>query len=659
MKYRRIRFGQLGKNQTVDFAVQELCRCVKLMDSEIMTEVLCADTIQPAFPNVIWVGLDESLADKVPAVEDAELDDAIVISVKDGNGYITGSNYRSVLLGAFRFLRELGCDWVRPSKGGERIPQRVLDTYEVTVCEKAAYRHRGVCIEGANAYENVLDMIDYLPRVGMNEYYIQFMVPVAFFDRWYGAVRNPYQEKYQITREEVAAYTISFEAEMAKRGLRLQKTGHGWTCEPFGIDGTGWGMIDTSNIGEDVLKYMALVDGKRQIWKDKPLYTNLCYSNPEVRSIVCDAVVEYCKENRHVDVLHLWLGDERNNQCECEECVKMRPADWYVMMLNEVDEKLTAAGLDTKIVFLIYYDLLWTPEYNKIKNQDRFILMFAPITRMYGQNYSDFLTFDGQLAPYVRNKLEIPEPLDENLAYLRSWQELFKGDSFVYDYHLTWAHVADPGYEFCARNMFQDMKDLEKIGINGMISCQVHRCAFPTNLPMYMMAKALWDNKSEYTPNMEQFYLNTFGADGMEAHKYLETISRLIPIYESVASGHPVFNRKPLCDDYDGVYNAIQAVLPFIEKNANGPEGKEWQVLKIHTEYVTNYAKSLEAMEQQDEEALKKYGAQVRDIINLNEPFLQKHMDGRNTHRIFSLRTGLEKILPFVNGTAPKEDCTV
>ena len=70
-------------------------------------------------------------------------------------------------------------------------------------------------------------------------------------------------------------------------------------------------------------------------------------------------------------------------------------------------------------------------------------------------------------------------------------------------------------------------------------------------------------------------------------------------------------------------------------------------------------AESLEAMEQQDEEALKKYGAQVRDIINLNEPFLQKHMDGRNTHRIFSLRTGLEKTLPFVNRTAPKEDCTV
>ncbi len=28
-------------------------------------------------------------------------------------------------------------------------------------------------------------------------------------------------------------------------------------------------------------------------------------------------------------------------------------------------------------------------------------------------------------------------------------------------------------------------------------------------------------------------------------------------------------------------------------------------------------------------------------------------------HRIFSLRTGLEKLVPFVNGTAPKEDCTV
>ena len=61
-------------------------------------------------------------------------------------------------------------------------------------------------------------------------------------------------------------------------------------------------------------------------------------------------------------------------------------------------------------------------------------------------------------------------------------------------------------------------------------------------------------------------------------------------------------------------------------------------------------------MDRNDEEAVKKYGVQVREIIDLNEPFLQKHMDGRNTHRIFSLRTGLEKLVPMPSVSPLKKE---
>ena len=63
----------------------------------------------------------------------------------------------------------------------------------------------------------------------------------------------------------------------------------------------------------------------------------------------------------------------------------------------QLDAKLTEQGTETKIVFLLYVDLLWEPVEEKLANPSRFIMMFAPITRDYGKNYSDFLEYNGEL----------------------------------------------------------------------------------------------------------------------------------------------------------------------------------------------------------------------------------------------------------------------
>ena len=106
--------------------------------------------------------------------------------------------------------------------------------------------------------------------------------------------------------------------------------------------------------------------------------------------------------------MHFWLADGSNNHCECELCRDTRPSDFYVQMLNELDEMLTARGLKTRIVFLIYVDLLWPPEQEKIANPDRFILMFAPITRTYSEP-SRWTGTLPELPPFERNKLDVPE----------------------------------------------------------------------------------------------------------------------------------------------------------------------------------------------------------------------------------------------------------
>lgn len=55
----------------------------------------------------------------------------------------------------------------------------------MTEKKTASLRHRGVCIEGADSLENILDFIDWLPKMGYNSFFLQFKLPYTFMARWY------------------------------------------------------------------------------------------------------------------------------------------------------------------------------------------------------------------------------------------------------------------------------------------------------------------------------------------------------------------------------------------------------------------------------------------------------------------------------------------
>ena len=201
--------------------------------------------------------------------------------------------------------------------------------------------------------------------------------------------------------------------------------GHGWTCEPFGIPSRGWD--ESAKVPEKYRRYFALVNGERGFYKGVPLNTNLCYSYAEARKAVVENVAEYAAENKDADVIHLWLGDNYNNFCECEECAKKLPSEWYVELLNELDARLTELKIDVKIVFLIYFELLYKPLKEKFKNSDRFIMMFAPITRTYDRSLADFVeeAKTKTVTPFKLNKFVPPVDCAEHIRHLYDWQEVF------------------------------------------------------------------------------------------------------------------------------------------------------------------------------------------------------------------------------------------
>ena len=575
--------SRIGKHPTVAFAASELARYLSLIDGTSFIEERVYDGYDHNLHGAIWVGLDGSIT---PTADS----DEIRIHIENGVGRITASNERSVLIAVYRLLFELGCRFLFPGKNGEVIPKKRLDEKSMTVCvsDKASYRHRGMCIEGAITYSHIYDMIDWLPKVGMNGYFMQFKTPADFFKRFHNNNENPLMTPSPITDDDVARIWTRLEEEIEKRSLDYHAVGHGWTCEPLGLSGTGWAVYD-GELDESVSSCLAEINGERKLFGGKALNTNLCYSRSDVRAKVTDAIVDYSREHRNVNFLHFWLADSRNNHCECPDCADTLPSDFYVMMLNELDEKLSREGLDTRIVCLIYMDLLWEPQREKINNPDRFVLMFAPITRTYSHAFADFdRKKKPELAPYIRNKLEMPSSVEENIARLQKWQtEQLSGDSFDFDYHLMWDHYTDPGYMECSRILHTDMANLCKIGLGGMVSCQTQRAAFPTGLPMYSMARALWNKESSFGDICDEYFSAAFGNDGERVMNYLATLSTLFdPVYIRGEKPKDPDGVKSRCAEAKRVINEFKA--SFVP--AYDSENPSVRMLAYHADVCISYA---------------------------------------------------------------------
>lgn len=602
-------------NQTIRFAAEELAKYLGRMtglDIAVGTDGIRLG-LMAEFPQIV-----------VPEVADPTLDDAVYINVADGRGVIAGINPRSVLIGVYRYLTAIGCRWVRPGADGEFILS-LSEIPPVKLEETPSYRHRGITIEGAVSYEHVRDMIDWLPKVGLNGYFTQFREAFEFFERWYAHTNNPLIEGHSITVEQAREYLAQAVGEIKKRGLMYHAVGHGWTCEPFGVGGLGWNRVD--EVPETARQYLAQVDGKREFWGGVPLNTNLCYGNPEVRRIIVEEIANYSAEHTEIDYVHFWLADGANNHCECDLCKDTRPADFYVKMLNELDDALTAKGLDTRIVFLIYVDLLWPPERERVTDQNRFVLMFAPITRTYSEDYEDLGALP-ELPPFERNKLQFPKSVAMNVSFLRAWQEWFKGDSFDFDYHLTWDHYNDPGYAQVAETINKDMRGLADIGINGMVSCQMQRTFFPTGLPMVTMGWTLWDGNLPLEEAASEYYRAAFGPDADQAREYLEAVTRLFdPVYMRDEAGAV---SEAAAANLAQVPDVADRFLPVIERNLgveNECWARSWFYLRHSTEICRLLAEAYGARAHGDKAAAHEAWERTKLYVHEHEMELHPVLD--------------------------------
>lgn len=621
------KIAKIGNSEPISLAANELKRYLSQIDDSQDIAIMCFDKYHPNYKDTLWVGICEEFT--LPKVENTLLDDAISINVTQNTGYITGTNERAVLIAVYRYLRELGCAFLRPGDNGEIIPKKDISDSKVNVFEAPSYRHRAICIEGSVSYDDVHNLIEWLPKVGMNGFYNQFRIPHTFYHRWYSHRHNEENYAvYDLTADDSEGLMNESVIDIKKRGLLYHAIGHGWTCEPFGIKALGWANCD-DNIDDKTKSYFAFVNGKRDLWGGVPMNTNLCYSSEEVQEIMSDSIVKYSSEHPEIDYLHVWLADGTNNHCECENCQKHRPSDLYVRLLNRIDEKLIKEGLDTKIVFLIYVDLLWEPIEEKLNNPDRFVLMFAPITRTYSASMAESAEFTGDLSDYSRNKNKMPESVAENIIRLKNWQKGFTGDSFDFDYHYMWDHHKDIGNYHIAKVLFDDMKNLDKIGLNGMVSCQCIRAFFPHGLGMNAMATALWDKAADFEKTTDNYFDLAFGEDGYLVKNYMKELSDLSdPVFMRAEYENTIdISRVPQFEKGIELIENFKAVINRNINHQNKTVALSYYYLSYHSEFAKLYLNMEIELTTGNIQAAKNAMKELIEFVKTHEKELHRVLD--------------------------------
>ncbi len=540
--------------------------------------------------------------------EPAPGNDAFSVDLSPAGGTIRGNSDRAVLLGVYDALRAMGCRFLAPGRENEVVPQTPLRALTLRYERTAALFHRGVCLEGADSGEDILHFIDWLPKVGFNAFFLQFKTPYAFLARWYRHLNDPLLPPEDFDVEDIM---LRAEAAIRRRGLLLHKVGHGWTGQVLGYESLSWDA-DPRPLAEDKRSYAAQVNGVRELHKGVPANTNLCLANREAVSRFADAVTDYAAAHPNVDYLHVWLADDYNNVCECPECQKNTPTDQYVALLNEIDRRLTEKGLGTKIVFLLYQELLWPPIKARLSNPGRFVLMFAPISRTFERSYD--LRLPRRAIPlYQRNRIALPEDLGRNMDFLRAWQGVFDGDSFVYDYPLGRAHYGDLGYVHMARVIHGDIRRLAAMGLNGYISCQELRAGMPNTLPGYVMGRALLDGSVSADSLIGEYFAAAYGPHAMEALDFLSALSYLSRC--DYVNGKGPRTDPDMAARMDG---AAELCRRFAEGHDAGPDSFPGR-LGYHARYAGYLAQALAALARGEQAEANKHWEDMCAFIRENE----------------------------------------
>ncbi len=624
------KISKITAQTTIDFAAEELKKYLRMMMPRCGEIPVSYD---PEAKSDFRIGLMQDFGLDTSDAKDTSLDDIVYIDADEKGGIIAGSNPVATLIAVYRYLKAQGCRWLFPGVDGEWIPM-IEGLKAVNYRKLADHRYRGQCNEGAEYQSNMLETIDFTPKIGMNTYMLEFDNPYCYYSSYYDHVNSKIREPETIHRDTILQWKRQCEAEIQKRGLHFHDMGHGWTAEPFGLDSSAGWVPDPKNVVTDEIRqYLAMIDGERKLKKDVPLFTNICMSNPKARQIMAKYIADYAEKQNNVDFLHVWLADESNGHCECDECRKKRVADWYILLLNDIDEEMTRRNLDTHLVFICYLDTFWAPIEERLNNNKRFTMLFAPITRYYTETYEEEGD-ESKMTPYEVNKLQLPKGMDVSLGYLKAWKKLWEGDCFCYEYHFMDFQYKDPSSLYMAELISRDIKALRKNGLSGIIEDGSQRSYFPTGLPFYVYGETLYDADVTFAELKDDYLSHAYGENWKVVEEYLEAIKERLPFAyffgQMTKTPGKRFDNPDLIPGFREVQKITEDFAKVIAENKRQyyrASTVAWQILEVANKVNSMIAKLAELKASgKDKEAIDALDEMIM-YLSEREIYIERYYD--------------------------------
>ena len=583
---------KLRDDMTIDFAAQELRKYLRMMQPD-ENQI----TITAKDGDGFRLGLlqDFGLPNEAP---DPVMDDIVHIETTEKGGILAGSNPRSVLFAVYRLLRLNGCRFLFPGAEGERIPVKPLTPQSY---HKAAdHRYRGRTIEGRPSFEQVLVSLDFYAKEELNAFGCYGVS--GYHNYYYNQTQNPSRapEFFDLDLADTQWRGL-YETEAQKRGMMILSGEHEMIPNALGLSESDRFLYKEGKkeLPAEVYPRLAMMNGERKLHKNDILYTNVCMSQDDLREMMAQGVVKEIEGRPHLQIFGCTVADTARNHCECEACQKKLPSDWYVMILNRIDELLTEKNIPTKVLFSFYVDMIFAPETEKLNNPDRFVFQYCPISRTYTQSLKEDDVYP-EAPKYIRNGWEPPKDEKTLMALFRKWKEVFPGPCSVFEYHY-WIHqFREPGMMTMARRVYEDVRSYKFTGMDGCMQDGSNKSFWPNGFLMHIYNEAMVNRDCDFDAEVADFFQNAYGENWVYAKDYLQGIS-------------DAFNHKYMCGEmsadpkqgthYNPAHGESLAKVETLAKDlreyvktleyTHRVEFLSWRLLCYHADFCCGLAKAL------------------------------------------------------------------
>ena len=584
---------KISLGETVDFAAQELKKYLRMMMPKCGGIAIEYD---PKATDGFRLGLLEDFGLPNEA-QDPVLDDIVHIDTTEEGGILAGSNPRSVLFAVYRFLKLNGCRFLLPGRDGEYIPRKKIEPQSYH--KLADNRIRSHATEGDPSLQQVLDYIDYHAKQELNSYGLLGIY--SYHRRYYVHRLNEKNRPPEpVDEETVDQWEALCDAELTKRGMHIRGGGHVWCSQTMGLDRKMRQAYKFEGVPspEELRPNMAMLNGVRDLNRKDIAFTNFCMSRADLRTKFATLVTDFAEENPQFAEIDMPLADTSHNHCECPECQKKTPSDFMIMICNEIDEMMTERNLPTKVVIASYVDCMFPPQVERIKNPDRFLLQFCPISRKYTSSINKDSVYPEQNPKYIRNAWEPPKSMEGCVALFREWQEAFPGNYAIYEYHF-WRHqFRDPGMMTMSRRVYEDMLSLPIINVNGCLEDGSNRNFFPTGFMKYIWAATLLDRSVDYEAELADYFSHCYGEDWQQVRAYLEKVSEVFDlnyIYgnRSVDPKKGDYYNPDYAQNLGQIKELAEGMRELVKSHMQMPTRVQnvcWRLLLRHTEYIEGVA---------------------------------------------------------------------